>query len=686
MAVCGDPVRVMASESIALNIGSAFVLSSNTGDIQPHTPQGFYAYDTRFLSSFRLTIQGRGLSPVGAARFDSSLASFYATTRGARGIPDSTLGVARDRHVSPGLHEDITLVNHHTSAVSLRIVLAFDADFADVFEVRGGHVRRARRVSVEDQGGRRLVLRYRRGDFQRETWISFSAEPQIERKTAVFEITLEPKESWRTCVEVQPAQDAPIPPMECVQRALGEPFGAYRRTGELPTHVFRRNEPAEPLEESPRLETEHAGMLRAYDQCLADLRALRLERNGDYSLAAGLPWFMATFGRDSIISAIQTKLLGPELMVGTLNILASLQAGEVDRFRDAEPGKIPHEVRYGELSVMEQVPHSRYYGTVDATPLFLVLLWETYQWTGDLDLVRRLLPAAELALQWIDHYGDRDGDGFVEYRRKTGKGLRNQCWKDSGDSIAFADGALAEPPIAVAEVQGYVYAAKSKMADLYGLLDDGATAQRLEAEAQALRERFNEAFWLPQEDFYALALDGEKRQVDGIASNAGHLLWSGIVDPEKARLVVNRLMSPDMFSGWGIRTLSTQMARFNPLSYHNGSVWPHDTSLIAAGMMRYGFTVEAREVILSLFEAIEAFPDQRPPELFAGFPRREESVPMPYPAANAPQAWASGAVVYMIETLLGLTPAGERLMLEAQTNGVPLSISGVRYRGQRLGL
>ena len=393
---------------------------------------------------------------------------------------------------------------------------------------------------------------------------------------------------------------------------------------------------------------------------------------------------MAIFGRDSILSAIQTKLLGPQLMVGTLNILAARQADRVDKFRESEPGKIPHEVRRGELSVLEEVPHSRYYGSVDATPLFLRLLHEAFEWTGDIDLLRRLLPAAERALAWIDRYGDVDGDGFVEYMGKSRKGLRNQCWKDSWDSIAFSEGTLAEGPIAVAEVQGYVYDAKVRLAAIYRVLEDDVTAQRLEKEAQQLKRSFNDAFWMPEEGFYALALDGRKRQVDSIASNAGHCLWSGIVDEDKARPVVDRLRAPDMSSGWGVRTLSTEMSRYNPLSYHNGSVWPHDTAIIVAGMARYGFVGEAQEVAYQLFDAIQAFPSQRPPELFAGYPRREYSGPMPYPAANAPQAWASGAVVYMLETILGLTPSGDRLLLEAQSEGASLSLHGIYYRGRRL--
>ncbi|MEE8163737.1 MAG: amylo-alpha-1,6-glucosidase, partial [Anaerolineae bacterium] len=394
---------------------------------------------------------------------------------------------------------------------------------------------------------------------------------------------------------ILPVIDTAPPPMKCVSETLGPPYGAYRRQERLPLRDLQRDRRLRPLEEGlPQLETDHPGLRMAYYQALADLRSLQMEYlPGYHILAAGMPWFMAVFGRDSIIAAIQTKLLGPDLMLGTLHTLASLQATASDGFREAKPGKIPHEVRLGELSVLEEVPHSRYYGSVDATPLFILLLWEAYQWTGDQELLRQFLPAAEAALRWIDRYGDIDQDGFVEYKRRTRQGLRNQGWKDSGDSINFANGRLAEGPIALAEVQGYVYDAKRKMANIYRALKATSRVRRLERQAQNLKEQFNDAFWMPEHGYYALALDGRKRQVDSIASNPGQCLWSGIVDEDKAGSVVERLMAPDMFSGWGTRTLSTEMARYNPLSYHNGSLWPHDNSLIAMGMARYGFFREA---------------------------------------------------------------------------------------------
>jgi glycogen debranching enzyme len=498
-------------------------------------------------------------------------------------------------------------------------------------------------------------------------------------------VILEPRKVWKTCVTILPILDTPPPPMKCASEVLGSPFGYYQPRERLPLRQSTPDIEARPLEgDIPQLETHHNDLRQAYYQAVADLRSLQIEYlPGYHILAAGLPWFMTVFGRDSIITAIQIKLLGPNLMVGTLHTLASLQATAVNRFREAEPGKIPHEVRTGELSVLEEVPHCRYYGSVDATPLFLILLWEAYQWTGDQALLQRFLPAAEAALRWIDRYGDLDRDGFVEYKRRTRHGLWNQGWKDSGDAISFAAGPLAEGPIALAEVQGYVYDAKRKMAEIYRTLKELTKARRLERQAQRLKEQFNQAFWMPQQEYYALALDGRKRQVDSIASNAGQCLWSGVVDEEKAPKVVERLMAPDMFNGWGIRTLSAEMTRYNPLSYHNGSVWPHDNSLIIAGMARYGFSKEANQVAMALIDAAAAFAEHRLPELFGGYPRRAYSFPVPYPAANIPQAWACGAIIYSLETLLGVFPSGQRLLQEAPRERPYISLISVPYQGLR---
>lgn len=674
----------MLADNVVVSAGSVFAVSSRSGDIEAGTTQGFYADDTRFLSSYRLKLNGREPESTGAGTFDNSMASFYQSSVRGRSLPPGSVSLTRDRYVALGLHEDITLVNHSSKTKSVRLELSFDADFADVFEVRLGNIRKVGRVVAESTEVQQLRLVYHRDHFHRETRLDFSAEAVIRGKKATFEVVLQPKIPWKTCVTILPVGDSEPQPMSCVESVLGSPFGQYHPEERLPIGSLTQEEVRRPLDEVPRLETDHTGLLMSFNQAVADLRSLRIEYNpGHYILAAGLPWFMTVFGRDSIISSIQTKLLEPELMVGTLNALASLQADEVNQFREAEPGKIIHELRKGELSVLEEVPHSRYYGSVDATPLFLVLLWEAYQWTADLALLRNFLPSAEAALRWIDEYGDSDGDGFVEYKRRSPRGLRNQGWKDSSDSISFADGTLAEGAIALCEVQGYVYDAKCKMAEVYRVLGDLAKAGQLNQEAEGLKKRFDQAFWMPREGYYAVALDGRKRQVGSITSNPGHCLWSGIVPQEKAGMVAERLLSPDMFSGWGIRTMSTEMVRYNPGSYHNGSVWPHDNSIIAAGLAQYGFFREANQVAMALTDAAVAFPNYRLPELFAGYPRREHSFPVSYTAANSPQAWASRAVIHLLETILGVIATGDRLLQEAPREGLTASLVGVRYRGTR---
>ncbi|MBI2854038.1 MAG: amylo-alpha-1,6-glucosidase [Chloroflexi bacterium] len=678
MAGFDELPAIVASGATRVTSGTVFALASGNGDIELRTHQGFYAFDTRFLSRFMMTLNQSRLLRTGSASFEERLASFYCK-RGP-------FSVVRDRLVENGLHEDISVVNHSTQRASGHLELAFDADFADIFEVRLGRVHKSGGVSVEPRPGQHIALVYRRGDFRRETWIHFSHEPNTRGKTACFDFMLEPKQSWKTCVDILPVADgAAGPPEECVKMSLGEPFGAYKADKAF-VGFFRSLNPGAPLEQVPELKSGNPYLCSEYYRAVSDLRALRLKQDGSYILAAGLPWFMTIFGRDSVLSAIQTKILGTDIMVGTMKVLASLQATGIDRFREAEPGKIIHEIRRGEWSIFEHVPHSRYYGSIDSTPLFLLLMWETYRWTGDKELIKQLLPHAEAALQWIHHYGDLDGDGFVEYKRRTRRGLRNQGWKDSGDSISFADGALATGAIALVEVQAYVYAAKRSMAGIYRMLGD-PRAYSLEQEAVALKDRFNQAFWMPDKGYYAVALDGDKRQVDSITSNPGHCLWCGIVDEDKAARVAERLMAPDMFAGWGIRTLSSNMPRYDPLSYHNGSIWPHDNSIAAAGLMRYGFAEEANRVAMALIEAASVFPDNRLPELFAGYPRREYSFPVPYPAANAPQAWASGALIYMLETVLGVRPDAERLLVSSRSKAAaPFCLSGVPYRGQKLDL
>jgi glycogen debranching enzyme len=425
----------------------------------------------------------------------------------------------------------------------------------------------------------------------------------------------------------------------------------------------------------------------AIRRSIADLRLLRNDgpSRGEHYVAAGVPWFATLFGRDSIITSLEVLPFMPDIARETLQVLADWQATEDDPDRDMEPGKILHELRVGELARTGELPHRPYYGSVDATPLWLILLDETYRWTGDLELVRSLWPNALAALAWIDTYGDRDKDGFVEYERRTPQGLLNQGWKDSGDAIRHRDGSLAVAPIALVEIQGYVYDAKRRMAELAERLGDRELAARLNGEADQLRKHFDEAFWMPDVGFYAIALDRDKRQVGSISSNPGHCLWSGIVPPERVDAVVDRLLDPVMDCGWGIRTYAAGQPGYNPVGYHTGSVWPHDNALIAAGMKRVGRHDAADRVASRIFEAAQRSPDFRLPELFCGFDRGLADVPVPYPVACSPQAWSAATSLSLLQTMLGMRADAARDLLELDRPHLPAWLGKVTVHELRVG-
>jgi glycogen debranching enzyme len=437
------------------------------------------------------------------------------------------------------------------------------------------------------------------------------------------------------------------------------------------------------IAEAPGIDTDWEPLRGVYERSLVDLAALRLYPEGvpeGASVpAAGLPWFMALFGRDSLIASYQALPIRPDLARTTLIALAARQAEGFDDFRDAEPGKILHELRFGELTALGEWPHSPYYGTADATPLFLVLLDEYERWTGDADLVCALEPAARAALAWIDQYGDLDGDGYVEYQRRNPRnGLDNQCWKDSPSSILFADGSRAQPPIACCEIQGYAYDARMRCARLAERFwDDPELAGGLRGQAAALRRRFHDDFWIDGGGYYALALDRDKRRVDSLTSNIGHLLWSGILDPEPAAHVAGHLMDERLYSGWGIRTMAAGDGGYNPLEYHDGTVWPHDTSLIAEGLRRYGHRDEAGQLVVALVEAAAGFTAALP-EVFAGYPRALTESPVEFPTACRPQAWSSGAPLLGLRTLLGMEPDGDQL---TAAPALPEPIGRLELRG-----
>ena len=551
----------------------------------------------------------------------------------------------------------------------MRLELSFGSDFADVLEAQQeGTVERGRYSA--DTGSYAVTLWQDRNGYRRGTVIRFRRRGRLRRDRVVFDLRLQPGESWDTCVDVTPV----------VERRRLRPL--------LGCDSFGKHAPEMPLSlddwfgNAPELEADWDPLRHIYRQSLLDLFALRIrprEEHLSYAMpAGGLPWFMTVFGRDSIIAAYEALPFEATLAQATLQALAELQATEWDDFADAQPGKIAHELRRGALAALGEIPRV-YYGTHDAPALFLILLDEYESWTGDREFVRSLEPNARAALEWLEGPADLDGDGYLEYvkRSKAPSALDNQGWKDSDDSIRFSDGRRAEPPIATCEVQGYAYDARLRTARLLReVWRDEETAKRLERDAVDLKKRFNRDFWLSRRGHYALALDRDKQPVDSLTSNVGQLLWSGIVDERRARRIVERLLRKDMFTGWGIRSMSEQETAYNPLEYHNGTVWPHDTALIAEGMRRYGFRDEAGRLCEALLRAAECFGDQLP-EVFAGFPRDRTDAPVEYPSALKPQAWAAGAPLLAIRTLLGLDAKGGKVRRSAH---IPESLGRIRLR------
>ena len=646
--------------------GSTFFVSDESGDLDAERADGFFYEDMRHLSRWRLLVNGQPPNTLSSGNVD------YYSARVVGSVKDSgdgaaAIAVRRERFIAGGVHEDVFVENLTDAPQRVELVLEFGSDFGDILECRKRPEKRGRIVEELAEG--QATLRYERGDFARATLLRFGRSCRLESGRATFTVELGSRERWKTCIDVVPVVDGDERPS---RHRCGD-FGSPQPDMPLSLDEW--------LQRAPGLETDWDALRHTYERSLVDLAALRFRPLDGLSWslpAGGLPWYMALFGRDSIIAAYQLLPFQPQLAQTTLEALAELQAVERDDFRDAEPGKILHELRRGELAVLGDAPHSPYYGSHDATPLFLILLDEYDLWTGDGQLVRALEENARAAVRWIEEEGDLDGDGFLEYRRRAPGGLDNQCWKDSWNSILFADGTRAEPPIATCEVQGYAYDALRRTARLAReRWHDPAFADRLERRAERLRDAFDGAFWNGERGHYALALDGKKQQVDSLSSNIGHLLWSGVLSPERAAATVARLTSRELFSGWGMRTMAAGEAGYNPLEYHNGTVWPHDTALIAEGMRLYGYRDEASQLAVALLEAAAAF-GGRVPELFAGFERSDTAFPVRYADASCPQAFAAGAPLLALRTLLGLDVRDGEV---ASTPHLPAKAGTIELRG-----
>jgi glycogen debranching enzyme len=666
---------------------TTFCISEASGDIVPGGAQGLFFRDTRFVSSLELRLDGELPEPVAVQPAEPYACTFLARRPPRGSQADSTLLVIRRRYVGNGMREDITLRNLGREPAAAHLTLEVDGDFADLFEVKEARALRLEEVEVAAQDDALLLL-CRRGAHVGSLSVAGSGGPSVAPSELTWQAVVPPGECWTTSVQVVPSLDSE---QGATSYGLGEPV--------------ERSVPARRLADwrrrSPVLYTEDKSLATTCSVSAEDLGSLRIfgpsesepadqqkdhhaEHCGQAVIAAGAPWFMTLFGRDALLTAWMLLPLDSSLALGTLRRLASLQGQRDDPLTEEQPGRILHETRSGRDASLSLGGGSVYYGTADATPLFVMLLRELARWGLPADAVDELLPHADRALEWITSRGDRDGDGFVEYQRATDQGLVNQGWKDSFDGITFDNGQIAEPPIALAEVQGYVFAAYVARAQFAKERGDTETAQHWHAKAGRLARDFNRAFWLPDRGYYALGLDRDKRPIDALGSNMGHCLWTGIVDRDKAAAVAEHLVSRQMFSGFGVRTLSSAAAAYNPMSYHNGSVWPHDNAICAAGLMRYGFVPEAQQVATAIFQAADRF-DGRLPELFCGFDRSDFASPVAYPTSCSPQAWAAAAPFLLLRTLLRFDPAVgfSRVWCspEVPARMLPLRVEALRIAG-----
>ena len=666
----GEPVGGAGGSGVTLVEGSNFCISDAAGDVFADRAQGLFVRDTRVVSRWELTVDGATPQVLAVQQQEPYTATFVSRLAPRPGLADSTVLVVRRRHVGDGMREDLTVRN--TSAVPAQcvIVLEVEADFADLFEVKDGRASQEVALSAQVSGNVLRLVRARSGH-EHGVEIRADGEPVVSLHAMQWAVDLGGHDEWHATIEV-------IPMLDGVATEFRHPRG----------HPVEHSVPARRLQQwranQPVVHTGSADLAAALRRSVVDLGSLRIYEPSDPErpvVAAGAPWFMALFGRDSLITSWMVLPFDTSLALGTLQTLAEHQGVTTDPRSEEQPGRILHEIRFGPATRADVGGPTVYYGTADATALFVMLVGELARWTGVDERVAALLPSVDRALAWIGDHGDRDRDGFVEYERASAEGLVNQGWKDSWDGVNHADGRIAQAPIALAEVQAYCYAAFVARSQLAETLDDTISALHWAGRAAELKARFNEMFWLPDRGWYAIGLDADKAPIDALTSNIGHCLWTGIVDEDRAASVADHLLSPEMFTGWGVRTLSSAMGAYNPMSYHNGSVWPHDSALCAAGLMRYGFVDHAQRVATGLIEASSHF-GHRLPELFCGFSRSEFPTPVRYPSSCSPQAWAAATPVSLLRTVLRLDPDVPRRRVSCSpavpTAFEPLHVSGVR--------
>ncbi|WP_078382801.1 amylo-alpha-1,6-glucosidase [Sutcliffiella halmapala] len=656
-----------------------FLLTDTSGNIPENHPYGLglYSKDTRFLSKLDLKINGENPILLHSDAAENYMATILLTNPhmekdGKLILWRESVEMKRSRFIYDDvLYESITVKNYFPKEVSFDLSIQMDVDFADMFIVRGfqnGDIGSRTGQSVQNQS---LTFHYDGADeLARRTYIKWDKEAQHidENGEVSFSFHLEHDEEQTVTFMIEPQHGemkvTEIIPADIAIEKLKDSYTKWEST-------------------TTKIKTDYQPLQRLVDRGLGDLRVLLTDLGHGVFPVAGLPWFGVPFGRDSLIAALQMLAFQPEVAKGTLYTMASKQGTKVDPWRDEQPGKIMHEIRFGELATTEQIPFTPYYGTIDATPLFLVLLTEYVKWTGDLGIVKDLQSNINAALTWIDQYGDRDGDLFVEYHQESSKGIANQGWKDSGDSIVHRTGEYATTPIALSEVQGYVYQAKMGIAAIYDILDKQGEAAQLREQSQKLKEKFDKEFWMEDVQFYAIALDSDKKQVGTITSNPGHVLFSEMLDKNKAEAVINTLLSPKMFTGYGLRTMGKGEAGYNPMSYHDGSIWPHDNSMVLLGMSKLQQQEKANIIVEGLMEVAAHFEYDRLPELFCGYDKSLGKA-VKYPVACSPQAWAAGTPLVFVQTILGLFP--NVLQGEIQLNPVlPSSMNELVIEGMRIG-
>ncbi|MFZ0391490.1 MAG: glycogen debranching N-terminal domain-containing protein [Calditrichia bacterium] len=677
------------AEAVVIKNDNLFFLSQRNGAVPlpGNHALGLYYHDCRYLNGYQIKLADQHPEPLISTAEDGYEAVFELTfsgmvTREGHHLSSEDLGVKLVRTVhgeTLGLYDFISFRNFTHKEVTFQTAVSFQSSFDDVYTIRGLTQKFMEEKSWSATWKNNTVCFEYIGkdDVNRRLEICFDPEPKtMDELTVYFDIHLKPQETRNLQIDFFISEHP-------VSEKISTPSYSRQEIEKVREELAESNR--EWMNSNMKIDSNSLFLNKVVERSLNDLFVLRSHLDGEHYYAAGVPWFVTLFGRDSLITALQTLAFNPDIAAQTLRVLSRFQGKKEDGWTEEEPGKILHELRAGEMARSGQIPHIPYYGTVDATPLFLILMGYHAEWTGSMELFKELKDNVTAALKWIDEYGDKNKDGYIDYDSPKNGGLINKVWKDSGNAIVNEKGEIAEPPITTIETQAYVYLAKTLISNLFRRNGDEQIANRLQEEAADLKKRFNSDFWLADSGFYAMGLQGNGKPLRVVSSNPGHALWCRIADEEKAEKTYNRLMAKDMFTGWGIRTLSSKEKSYNPVSYHLGSVWPHDNSIIGAGFRNYGFDDAAHQIFKGLIEAAVYYHHYRLPELFCGFQREEFSVPVRYPVACHPQAWGAGTIPYLIQVKLGLNPMAFEKKLKIIKPILPDPVESLTISGLKVG-